>query len=243
MFLNVPHSVHDGPLLRLRRSVRESTAIRVAELAFEPRRAGRFRNGVLVIFMILTTIERTSVSQCALNTVSCYTLGFPRSDIGPTIRAWGGGGSRYLLSVAGVAECLEDAQRIEHDFKYVTDGSVSPGKLHICKMARKKRQQAQGAAKPAPVADNSAPKMPLVVMEAPPVVELALSEANSTRPAADADTSSTSNKVAAECAATLRDINRGARQVLASMHYTVHRGRRWRDGQHSHRYARSHRII
>lgn len=91
---------------------------------------------------------------------------------------------------------------------------MSPVKVDIRNMARKKRQQAQGAAKPAPVAEISAPKTPLVVMEAPPVVELALSEANSFRPAADIDTSSTASKVAAECAAILRDINRGSRQVL-----------------------------
>ena len=89
-------------------------------------------------------------------------------------------------------------------------------------MARKKRQQAQGATKPVPPTINvNIPKVPTAAAapEDPPTVQLAFTEASSSRPAAEIESSSTSSKVVAECAAILRDINRGARWVFSACTY------------------------
>ena len=89
-------------------------------------------------------------------------------------------------------------------------------------MARKKKaQQAQSTSRPTPAATTAAAAEPPAEHNEAPTAQ---SFAGTLRSAADSDPSTVASKVAAECAAILRDINRGARQVSLVPPYRQHRG-------------------
>ena len=88
-------------------------------------------------------------------------------------------------------------------------------------MARKKKQ-AQSTSRPAPAATVSATAAAPAGDDGP---RPAQSLAGTSRSAADGDATSVASRVAAECAAILRDIDRGARQVSLVLSYLQSGGR------------------